>query len=113
MGKSALDAMTEHAIAELLSGSDARRRALVRDMVQRWPGESALKLIFALTSAAAEIEDMFGSDGESHRAHALGYKLSALLAADVYALEAMGPTPVRARYLLHFWRRVDPYFLEL
>jgi hypothetical protein len=43
----------------------------------------------------------------------LGYRLSALIAADVHAVQSMGQAPSAAGDLLHFWRRVDPLFLRL
>lgn len=106
-----LDEMIELALEALLSGDDARRRGLVRAMVTRWPDVSALQIVFALTSAGAAVEDTFGSGTEG--AQALAYKLAAVLSADVFALQEMGRCPAKARDLLHFWRRVDPYFLSL
>lgn len=106
-----LDEMIELALEGLLSGDDARRRGLVRAMVMRWPEAPALQIVFALTSAGAAVEDTFGSGADG--AQALAYKLAALLAADVHALQEMGRCPAKARDLLHFWRRVDPYFLTL
>ena len=113
MGTNTLDSMIEYAVGELLSGSDARRRALVRNALARWPREPALRIIFALTSAASMIEDTLGPDGETHRAHVLAYKFAALLSADVYALERQGHAPVSAREVMRFWHRTDPYFLRL
>ena len=85
---------------------------MVRRMAQQWPAEPALAIVFAITSAAASLEDMV--DTTSARGSAQrGYQLAALVAADVYALEAMGKAPVVGQDLLHFWRRVDPYFLKL
>jgi hypothetical protein len=113
MGAKTIDEMTEFAIEALLSGHDWRRRAVVRHLALRWPSVPALMLVFALTSAAALIEDSFGPEGGSDRVSTLGYKLAALLAADIFALEAMGRCPAKSRDLLHFWRRVDTYFLKL
>lgn len=106
-----LDEMIELALESLLSGDDARRRGLVRAIVTRWPDASAMQIVFALTAAGAAVEDTFGSgvDGAS----ALAYKLAAVLSADVFALNEIGCCPAKARDLLHFWRRVDPYFLTL
>jgi len=42
----------------------------------------------------------------------MGFRMAALVAADVLAVEAMGKRPAKARDLLWFWRRVDPYFLD-
>lgn len=108
-----IDEMIEFALEELLAGSDGRRRALVRRLCLRWPDVPALSVGFALTSAASLIEDNFRHDGVNVGSGPLVYKLAALLAADIYAVEAIGHSPAKARDLLHFWRRVDPYFLEL
>lgn len=108
-----MDEITEFALEEMLAGSDSRRRALVRHMCERWPNEPALSLVFALTSAASTIEDSLRSDRDPVRLAAFTYRLAALLAADVYAVECMGSAPAKATDLLHFWRRVDPYFLDL
>lgn len=105
--------MIEFALEALLSGSDQRRRALVRDLCLRWPGSPALGITFALTSAASMIEDNFDRKLDKQRIGPFAYRLAAVLAADIYALESMGQIPATAHDLLHFWRRVDTYFLEL
>jgi hypothetical protein len=107
------DEMIEFALEELLSGNDPRRRALVRNLCMRWPGVPALVVAFVLTSAAAMIEDNFDRHRDPAAVAALAYRLAALLAADIYAVESMGFVPAKAQDLLHFWRRVDPYFLNL
>ncbi len=106
-----LDEMIELALECLLSGDDPRRRALVRTMVTRWPDAPAMQIVFTLTAAGAAVEDTFGSSVDG--ASALAYKLAAVLSADVFALNEMGRCPAKACDLLHFWRRVDPYFLAL
>lgn len=114
-----IDEMIEYALEELMAGGeDGRRRGgLVRHMCLKFPpSEPALSLVFALTSAGAMIEDNLVRDGESGGdvAPPLAYKLAAVLAGDIYAVESMGGhQPARTRDLLHFWRRVDGYFLEL
>ncbi|MCC7319444.1 MAG: hypothetical protein IT542_00545 [Rubellimicrobium sp.] len=108
-----LDQMIEFAMEELLSGNDLRRRQMVRRMVQLWPRESALSVSFALTSATAAIEDAFGAAADVDPVVPLGYRLSALVAADSHAVQALGQVPALAEDLLHFWRRVDPAFLRI
>lgn len=107
------DQMIEFALEELLSSSEARRRALVRVICTRWPGVPALLVPFVLTSAGAMIEDNIDQQRDRDGTSALAYKLAALLAADIFAVESMGRQPALAQDLLHFWRRVDPYFLNL
>lgn len=81
-------------------------------MAEAWPNEPALEIAFALTTAAATLEDLIDASS-SGRAVLLGYKLAALVSADIYALEAMKRFPATGHDLLHFWRRVDPYFLNI
>lgn len=108
-----LDQMIEFATEALLSGDAPRRRAMVRRMAERWPGEPALALVFAVTSATEGIEDALGEAAARDPAIPLGFRLSALVSADVHAVQSMGQVPSMAGDLLHFWRRVDPLFLRL
>ncbi len=105
--------MVEYALEELMSGDDARRRALVRRMCLKFPSVPALSMVFALTSAASMVEDNLSRESDCAAVAAFGFKLAALLAGDVYAVESMGYRPARSHDLLHFWRRVDGYFLDL
>lgn len=109
----ALDEMIEFVMEELLSGRTDRKRAMVRRMAERWPDAPALTLAYAITSATAAIEDTFGEAAELDPVVPLGYRLSALVSADIHALHSMGQMPSVAEDLLHFWRRVDPPFLRL
>jgi len=104
--------MIEYAVACLATEDHREIRKMVREMAQAWPNEAALAIAFAITSAASTFEDMVVSP-TSHKSAHLGYRLAALVAADVYAIEAMGQAPAKGQDLLHFWRRVDPYFLKL
>ncbi|HGG05542.1 MAG TPA: hypothetical protein ENK28_08790 [Aliiroseovarius sp.] len=113
MRETPVDDMIAFALEELLSGSGMRRRALVRKMCSRWSSEPALSVVFALTSAASVAEDNFRQETVEKGIGPFAYKLAAMLAADVYAIESMGHSPAKAKDLLHFWRRVDKYFLEL
>lgn len=83
-----LDLMIEFATEALLSGDGQRKRAMVRRMAERWPHEPALALAFAVTSAAEAIEDVAGTAPGSggDPAVPLGYRLSALISADVHAV---------------------------
>lgn len=96
---------------ELLSGDGGRKRSMVRRMAERWPDQPALALVYSVTSATELIEDQFGSTDDP--VIPLGYRLAALISADVHAVQSMGQIPSQAEDLLHFWRRVDPLFLRL
>lgn len=109
-----LDLMIEFAMEALLSGDARRKRSMVRRMAERWPAEPALALVYAVTAATEAIEDTFGEEAAARDpVIPLGYRLSALVSADVHAVQSMGQVPSVAEDLLHFWRRVDPLFLRL
>ena len=108
-----LDLMIEFAMEELLSGDGPRKRSMVRRMAERWPAERALALVYAVTCATEAIEDGFGEAAARDPVIPLGYRLSALISADVHAVQSMGQVPSVAEDLLHFWRRVDPQFLRI
>lgn len=108
-----LDQMIEFVMEELLSDSSQRRRLMVRKMAEQWPHEPALALVYAVTSATEAIEESFGNAANIDPVIPLGYRLSALISADVHAVQSMGQVPSVASDLLHFWRRVDPLFLRL
>lgn len=107
-----LDEMIEFAMEEMLSGNSQRKRAMVRRMAERWPDQPALALVYAVTSATETIEDTYADEVEDP-VIPLGYRLSAMISADVHAVQSMGQNPSIAGDLLHFWRRVDPLFLRL
>ena len=108
-----LDQMIEFAMEVLLSGNSQRKRAMVRQMAEQWPDQPALALVYAVTSATEAIEDTFRDATEQDPVIPLGYRLSALISADVHAVQSMGQVPSVAEDLLHFWRRVDPSFLRM
>ncbi|MFT6451741.1 MAG: putative membrane-anchored protein [Halocynthiibacter sp.] len=108
MREDTIEAMIALATRALSRANSDQCRSLVRDMAGHWPDAPALSISFALATAAAEVGDNFACKGDQ-----IGYRLSALVAADIFALEAMGKCPATAHDLLHFWRRVDPYFLKL
>lgn len=112
MDEAVLDRMIAFATEALASEDPRRVGALVRTMALRWPRERALAISFALTAAASGIEDTLASGGPGS-AVARAYKLAALVAADVLAIEASGRKQARANDLLLYWRRADPYFLDL
>ncbi len=112
MDQAVLDLMVAHAVKGLASGDRRMIGGLVRALALRWPNEKALMICFALTSAASHVEDV-SLNTDPAGSPAWGYKLSALVAADILAIEALGRAPATGHDLLHFWRRVDPYFLNL
>jgi hypothetical protein len=108
-----IDEMIELALEALLSGSEEIRRGVVRRMCERWPDAPALSLVFALTNAAAMIEDNIAGKDADRAIGPLAFRMAAILSADIYAVESLGLRPATAHDLLHFWRRVDPPYLSL
>jgi hypothetical protein len=108
-----MEALVAFAIERLVSGKPAIRRAAVRDMAAAWPDVPALALSFAFTDAAARIDTMLAEDAETKGAARAGFRYAALLAADVFGLEAQGTLPVSSRALYRHWEENDPYFLTL
>lgn len=111
MRQGTTDLMIEYAVACLASDDHQQIKAMVREMARSWPNEAALGIAFAITSAASFYEDSIDTQS-SKRSTRLGYRMAALVAADIYAVESMGQSPAKGQDLLHFWRRMDPYFLE-
>lgn len=99
------------AIEHLLEAPDGWR-AVVRDMVGRWPDAPASELIFALVSAATEIEAMFAPGSPSRDGAEHGWRMAALLGVDLYAMEAIGLPRAVARDFARYWA-IDPYFRDL
>lgn len=88
-------------------------RSLVRDLAQLWPATPALELSFVLVSAAERLlaSDPRPAGVETQARHA--YKLAALLALDVYAMQVADRDGPTAADLHRYWTDVDPYFLRL
>lgn len=113
MSDDQLDRMIEYSVNVLATENPKQIGSLVRDLATKWPSQPASAIAFALTSAASSLEDMIETDERSFGTVLRAYKLAALVAADIFALEQMGIYPSTGADLLHFWRRVDPYFLHL
>lgn len=111
MATAPIDDMTAFALEEVLSGDGARLRKLVRRMCQRWPEAPALSVSFALSSAAAMIGDTLEAGTDRSQSAYRTYRMSAIFAADVFAAESLLGRRAEAHDLLHFWRRVDPYYM--
>ncbi|MGL4310753.1 MAG: hypothetical protein ACRCSU_09715 [Paracoccaceae bacterium] len=106
------DALIRFAVDRLSLQPDGWR-SLVRDLAQLWPATPALELSFVLVSAA---ETLLAADprpigAEAQSRHA--YKLAALVALDVYAMQVTGRNADTAADLHRYWTEIDPYFLRL
>lgn len=111
MTLSDLDCMIEFAIEDLATGEADKITSLVRRMAERWPTQPALSLCFALTNAASRLEALIAGPA-TDRAAVRAYKLAALVAADILLLDHLGGRRPTANDLLHFWRRLDPPYLQ-
>jgi hypothetical protein len=87
-------------------------RALVRDMVRRWPEVPPLEIALSVVSASSAIESAFTSSGEAGQAAMQGYRLAALVSVDFYAMQLLGMKRDRAADLLDYWD-IDPFFARL
>lgn len=105
----AVDSMIETATEILLKDNVSDQNNLVFTLANSWPSSPALSICFAITNAGSNLENF--SDG-NHEASLKAFRLSSILAADIFAIEAMGQVPVCGYHLIHFWRRTDPGFLS-
>lgn len=103
--------MVHFAIEKLLAPAEGWR-SLVRDLAERWPEAPPTELIFALVSAAHEIERMFAPGSPSRQGAEQGWRMAALLGTDLYAMEVAGLPRARAADLRAYWD-IDPYFRDL
>ena len=112
MSDAEIEAMIAFALERLLAGHEPSRRAMVREMADRWPDAPALSLVLALTDASARIDATLDRWSDPRDAARYGYRTAALVACDVYAVEASGTCPATLRDLQLYWRDRDPFFLE-
>lgn len=101
----------QFAIECLLDGPGGWR-PLVREMVARWPEASAGEIILALVTAASSIEQMFGPGSPSREGAMQGWRLAALIGADLHAMATLGLPHDTAGDLARYWK-IDPWFRDL
>lgn len=87
-------------------------RALVREMVARWPDVAPLEIAFSLVAAAAAIEANFSAESPAREGAEIGYRLAALVSVDFYAMQLLGLARTRAGDFLAYWEQ-DPFFARL
>lgn len=107
-----IDDMIDFAIERVSSGSDGYR-SVVRDLAQNWPNVTGAQMVFALVSAAHAIERVFGSTTEPSNDVNQTFRVAALLASDLFALQQIGNFAPTGRDLSAYWHSNDPYFLTL
>lgn len=101
----------EFAIEQLLDTPHGWR-ALVRDLVAKWPDDPASELVYVLATAASEIETRFAEDTPARASAARGWRLAALLGVDFYAMDVAGLPRRKAADIAGYWT-IDPYFRDL
>lgn len=111
VGASGVLDKVQFAIERLLDTPEGWR-PLVREMVARWPEAPAGEVMLAIVAAATEIERMFGPGSPSREGAAQGWRLAALVGADLYAMEEVGLPHATAGDLRRYWK-IDPWFLDL
>jgi hypothetical protein len=101
----------EFAIEQLLDTPHGWR-ALVRNLVAKWPEAPASELVYVLVTAASEIEARFAEGNPKRDIAARGWRLAALLGVDFYAMDMVGLPRHKASDIAGYWM-IDPYFRDL
>lgn len=107
-----IDTMIDFAIARI-SESPEGYRAVVRDLAATWPDVTGAQLVFVLVSAAHAVERVFGGTLDPKSEVQQTFRVAALLASDLFALQQQGNFAPTARDMTAYWRANDPYFLRL
>ena len=107
-----IDQMTEFAVAALLADGDGWRH-VARDLAARWPDVPPLEIVFVLSTAAEAIGDLFMPEDSAGAPGRVAWRLAALVASDVYAMQRLGLACATAADMVAYWRDHDPYFLRL
>lgn len=107
-----IDTMIDFAIARISNGPEGYR-SVVRHLAEKWPDVTGAQIIFVLVSAAHAIERVFGSDLEPTSEVQNTFRIAALLASDLFALQKRGNFAPTGRDLIEHWHSHDPYFLKL
>lgn len=102
MSAQRLDMLTDYA-AKVMSNSCQPMSVLPQDLARMALDAPALELTLALAVAADAVGAMFHSGGAVHERAQRGWRLSALVAADVYYLQTQGLPHGTAADLLRYW----------
>lgn len=112
MGLQQIDAMIGFAIARVSDTPDGYR-SVVRDLASDWPDATGAQIVFVIVSAADAIERVFETDPSPRTEVQQAFRVAALLASDLFAMEQRGNFAPTGRDLLDYWQANDPYFLKL
>lgn len=107
-----IDTMIDFAIAHVSSGQDGYR-CVVRDLAREWPDVTGAQIVFVLVSTAHAIERVFGPQPDPSNEVQQTFRVAALLASDLFALQKRGNFAPTGRDLTDYWHTHDPFFLDL
>jgi hypothetical protein len=107
-----IDTMIDFAIARI-SDTPNGYRSVVRDMATEWPDVTGAQLVFVLVSSAHAIERVFDSAPEPRAEVQQAFRIAALLASDLFALQKRSNFAPTGRDLMSYWKDSDPFFLNL
>ena len=107
-----IDKMIDFAIAQVSDTPDGYR-AVVRELAAKWPDVTGAQIVFVLVSAAHAIERVFDAVPEPRVEVQQTFRVAALLASDLFALQKRGNFAPSGRDLTSYWRESDPFFLNL
>ncbi|WP_298257857.1 hypothetical protein [uncultured Litoreibacter sp.] len=107
-----IDTMIDFVIARI-SDTPNGYRAVVRDMATQWPDVTGAQIVFVLVSAAHAFERVFEVPSEPRTEVQQTFRIAALLASDLFALQQRSNFAPTGRDLLSYWQESDPYFLTL
>lgn len=107
-----IDTMIDFAIAQVSDTPDGYR-AIVRDLAKKWPDVTGAQMVFVLVSTAHAIERVFDAAPEPRTEVQQTFRIAALLASDLFALQNRGNFAPTGQDLTTYWREIDPFFLNL
>jgi len=107
-----IDTMIDFAIARI-SDTPNGYRSVVREMAVKWPDVTGAQVVFVLVSAAHAIERVFHTAPEPRAEVQQTFRVAALLASDLFAMQMRSNFAPTGRDLIAYWKDDDPFFLNL
>ncbi|MEP3346856.1 MAG: hypothetical protein ABJN34_09475 [Litoreibacter sp.] len=107
-----IDTMIDFAITQI-SGSPEGYRAVVRNLTKEWPDVTGAQIVFVLVSAANAIEQVFEASPDPKTEVQQTFRMAALLASDLFALQQRDNFAPSGRDLSAYWNENDRFFLDL
>ena len=107
-----IDRMIDFAIARISDTPDGYR-PVVRELALEWPDVSGAQIVFVLVSSAHAIERVFDAANEPRAEVQQTFRIAALLASDLFAMQKRSNFAPTGRDLMSYWKENDPFFLNL